>query len=183
MDKILVKLYVIVWAQHLVRSKGSCLTCCSCFLFLFLFFVTPLCQVVSDLFSLNSGGLSKEPGQVCDSRVNGIIHHLTTKVWQTHIQTLTWKEHLYEGEKTMSCFGDPCCYSFNAIFFSPARLMYITVAYYLYLNVTFLWNLLISLLQSLVKFSPVVTGTGKAYSLHFAVLFVCFVCFSSFFFS
>ena len=54
---------------------------------MYLICVTVACRAVNDLYYLIAGGLSKKPGQVGDSRVNHTIRHVTTKAWQTHIET------------------------------------------------------------------------------------------------
>lgn len=82
-------------------------------------------------FCLTPGGLSKKPGQVCDRGVKRTFH-LTTEARRTHIQR--------HGEGWSVCRSRLFFFFFlNAIFYSAV--VYLTVAYYLYLTVfSQLWN-------------------------------------------
>lgn len=103
---------------------------------MYLICVTVACRAVNDLYYLIAGGLSKKPGQVGDSRVNHTICHVTTKAWQTHIETDS--EGASERKKPREDVSPFVCLFlalFNAIFYSTD--VYLTVAYYLYLTLFF----------------------------------------------
>lgn len=76
---------------------------------------------------LNTGGLSKKPGQVCDSRVKRTIHHQNRSLADTHSH-----KHQERGASTKKPREDEglfVCLTlwlfFNAIFFSTV--VYLTV--------------------------------------------------------
>lgn len=135
------------------------------------------CHIVNDLFYLNTGGLSKKPGQVCDSRVNRTIHHLTTKAWQTHIQTQTARERLNRNqEKTMSHFCVSCHGFFKMQSFSQQSC--ISLLHIICISLSIFSETLIiivtSLLEklSLVRGGRVWAGAGVSSSL-FLDLWTC----------
>lgn len=87
-------------------------------------------------YYLIAGGLSKKPCQVGDGRVNHTIHHVTTTAWQTtHWNRQRGSIRMQKTKRRRVPFVCLFLALFNAIFYSTV--VYLTVAYYLYLTVCF----------------------------------------------
>lgn len=128
-------------------------------------------HIVIDLFCLTTGGLSKKPGQVCDSRVNYTIYHLTTRAWRTHIR----------AEAAMELYAETIrrqCPVYMSQLFLMRILLNSRVSHCCILSVShclFSQKLLPSLSYYCVSdFSSMVAGPGLA--LAYRHHFFCFFC-------
>lgn len=92
--------------------------------------MTVVSHIVNYLY-LNTGGLSKKPGQVCDSRVIRTVHHPTTKARRTHIQTQALRERLCTETKRRQCsvYVSRVTVLFNAIFFLNSRVSHCCILF------------------------------------------------------